>query len=171
MSVTGHAAPVASPTAKTLAALSAAGESGDADAVAELLAPDVVFHSPMTTRLWFEGKQEVTALHRDIFAVLDNVVTIEPLAVGDTGAFSFRARVRGVELEAMNLVRCNEEGQIVEFKVFIRPLPGLATLFAALPPRVSARRRGRLTGVLVATVARPLAFVVRTADRFAPAFL
>jgi len=152
-------------------ALRAAGESGDADALAELLAPDIVFHSPMTDRLLFEGKEEVVALHRDIFAVLDDIETTEPLALGDLRSFTFRARVRGEELEAMNLVRFNEEGQIVDSKVFVRPLPGLATLFATLPPRVSARRRSRFRGVLVASLARPLAFALRTADRFTPAFL
>lgn len=171
MSGSGPAAPSTSPVSPAITALRAAGERGEADAVAELLAPDVVFQSPMTTRVRFEGKEEVTALHRDIFAVLDDIATTEPLVVGDTGSFSFRARVRGVELEAMNLVRCNEHGQIVEFKVFVRPLPGLATLFATLPPRVSARRRGRLTGALVAILARPLAFALRTADRLAPRFL
>ena len=54
-----------------IAALRAAGERGDANAVAELLAPDVVFHSPLTTRARFEGREEVAALHRDIFAVLE----------------------------------------------------------------------------------------------------
>lgn len=86
-------------------------------------------------------------------------------------SFSFRARVRGVELEANNLVRFNERGQIAEFTVFVRPLPGLATLFATLPPRVSQRRRGRMRGMLVAFVARPLAFALRTVDRFTPIFL
>jgi len=75
------------------------------------------------------------------------------------------------DLETSNLVRFNEPGQIVEFKVFIRPLPGLVTLFAALPPRVSARRRGRLRGALAALLAAPLAFAVRTADRLTPRFL
>jgi hypothetical protein len=163
--------PAASPVSTALAALCAAGERGDADAVAELLAPDVVFHSPMTDRIRFEGKDEVAALHRDIFAVLDDIDTTEPLAGGDSGSFSFRARVRGVELEAMNLVRVNEQGLIVELTVFVRPLPGLATLFATLPPRVSARRRGRLKGTLVATLATPLAFTLRVADRLTPAFL
>jgi hypothetical protein len=163
--------PVADPVSAALAALRAAGESGDADVIAEVLAPDVVFHSPMTERIRFEGKEEVAALHRDIFAVFEDLDTTEPLALGDTRSFSFRARVRGVELEAINLVRFNEQGQIVEFKVFVRPLAALATLFAALPPRVSARRRGRLKGALAATLALPLAFVVRTADRFVPSFL
>ena len=171
MSVSDPAVPSASPVSTGIMALRAAGESGDADAVAELLAPDVVFHSPMTTRIRFEGKEEVAALHRDIFAVLEDLETTEPLALGDTRSFSFRARVRGVELEAINLVRFNEQGQIVDFRVFIRPLPGLATLFAVLPPRVSARRRGRLRGALAAFLTRPLAFALRTADRFVLRFL
>jgi hypothetical protein len=160
-----------SVSAPAITALRAAGERGDADAIAEFLAADVVFHSPLTTRVRFEGKEEVVALYRDIFAVLEDVETSEPLTLGDTQAFSFRARVRGAEFEAMNVVRVNEHGQIVEFTIFARPLPGLATLFSALPPRVSARRRGRLTGAMVAVVARPLAFAMRTADRFAPNFL
>jgi len=171
MSVSDPAVPSASPVSTGITALRAAGESGDADGVAELLAPDVVFHSPMTTRIRFEGKEEVAALHRDIFAVLEDLDTTEPLALGDTRSFSFRARVRGVELEAINLVRFNEQGQIVEFKVFGRPLPGLAMLFTTLPPRVSARRRGPATGALVALVARPIAFVLRSGDRLAPRFL
>jgi ketosteroid isomerase-like protein len=65
-------------------------EGGDADAVAELLAPDVVFHSPLTARLRFEGKAEVTALHRDIFAVLTDLHTTEPprSATRDHSAFA-----------------------------------------------------------------------------------
>jgi ketosteroid isomerase-like protein len=170
MSVSGTAKST-SPVSVAIKALRAAGERGDADAVAALLAPDVVFHSPMTDLVRFEGREEVVALHRDIFAVIEDIDTTEPLALGDTQAFSFRGHVRGERLEAMNVVRCNEQGQIVEFKVFVRPLPGLATLFATLPPRVSARRRGRLLGALVASVARPLAFALRIVDRSAPRFL
>jgi hypothetical protein len=158
-------------SASAITALRAAGERRDADAIAELLAADVVFNSPLTTRVRFEGKEEVVALYRDIFAVLEDIETTEPLTLGDTQAFTFRARVRGAEFEAMNVVRVNDDGQIIEFTIFARPLPGLATLFSALPPRVSARRRGRLMGASVALLARPLAFALRTADRFAPNFL
>jgi hypothetical protein len=76
-----------------------------------------------------------------------------------------------VEVEAISLVRFNEQGRIIEFKVFVRPLAGLGTLFAALPPRVSARRRGRLWGALATLLTRPLAFALRIADRFAPRFV
>jgi SnoaL-like domain len=118
--------PTTSPVTAAITALRAAGESGDANALAELFAADVVFHSPISARIRFEGREDVTALHRDIFAVLENIETTEPLTHGDTGSFSFRARVRGVALEAMNLVRVNEQGQIVECTVYARPLPGLA---------------------------------------------
>src|SRR5947207_10697326 len=171
MPVSSPASTSTSPASTAVAALRTAAERGDADAVAELLLPGVVLHSPRTARVRFEGKYEVAALHRDIFAVLDALETTEPLSLGDTRSFSFRALVRGVELEAVVLAHFDEQGQIVELKIFGRPLPAVATLFAALPPRVSARRRGRPTGALVAALARPLAFVLRTADRFTPRFL
>lgn len=171
MSVADPAAPSTSPASTATRAFRAAAERGDADAVAELLAPDVVFHSPMTERVPFVGRGEVAALHRDIFAVLEGLETSDPLALGDSRSFSFRARVRGVELEAHVLLHVNEQGQIDELKIFVRPLPALATLFGALPPRVSARRRGRLTGTVAAIVTWPLGFALRTADRFTPRFL
>jgi hypothetical protein len=160
-----------SVTTATTEALRVAGDKGNAAAVAELLAPDVVFHSPMSATRVFTGREAVAALHRDIFAILDDVVTSPSFVRGDTGVFSFRARVRGVEIEAMNQVRVNEEGLILDYTVFVRPLPGLVTLFATLPPRVATRRHGRPAGALVASIARPLAVVHRTVDRLAPRLL
>jgi hypothetical protein len=161
----------ASLTTATIDALRAAGEAGDAEAVADLLAPDVILHSPMSATKVFSGREAVTALHRDIFASLDDLVTSPTLVRSDTGAFSFQARVRSVRLEAMNHVRVDEAGQIVNYTVFVRPLPGLVTLFATLPPRVATRRHGRAAGVLVASVGRPLAVVHRAVDRLAPLLL
>jgi hypothetical protein len=171
MSVADLSAPSAAPASTTTDDFRAAGERGDADALAVLLAPDVVFRSPMTDRVRFEGRAEVAELHRDIFAILDGLQTTEPLALGNARSFSFTARIRGVELEAHVVLHLNDDDLIDDITVFIRPLPALATLFATLPPRVSARRRGRLHGVVAALLTRPIAFVVRTADRFVPWFV
>ena len=167
-----------SRTAATAATLSAAidvlrsaTERGDAEAVPDLLAPDVSFHSPLTSRARFEGKDEVVALLRDVFAVLENVQTDAPLAGDETRAFRFSASVRNVELGAVLYAIFDEHGLITEITVFGRPLPGAATLFATLPPRVSARRKGRLIGATVGVLARPLAFTMRTVDRCVPWFL
>jgi hypothetical protein len=171
MPAAASAARPVSPVSAATAAYRAAGESGDADAVSALLAPDVTLHSPLTERVRFEGRDEVTAMHRDIFAVLEELETGEPLARDDTRSFTFRARVRGVELNAMVLAEFNDKAQIAHLTLFGRPLPATAALFAALPPRVAARRRGPAIGALVALITRPIALVVRTADRLAPRFL
>ncbi|MDO8189248.1 nuclear transport factor 2 family protein [Conexibacter sp. JD483] len=159
------------PVPATIAAFRAAADRGDADAVAPLLAPDVALHSPLTDRVRFDGRDEVAALHHDIFAVLHDLRTSDPLRLGDRCAAPFSARVRGVELRAVILVQLDAQGLIADLEIYGRPLPALAALFSALPPRVSARRRGRLTGALVAVLARPLAFALHIADRLAPRFL
>jgi hypothetical protein len=81
------------------------------------------------------------------------------------------AYVCGAEFNAMMLADFNEHGQIADLTIFARPLPAVAALFAALPPSISARRRGAAMGAVVALVARPIAFVLRTCDRLAPRFL
>lgn len=151
--------------------LRAAAKNADAGALAPILAPDVVFHSPLTSRIRFEGREQVVALHRDIFAVVENLSTTEPLISGDTGVFTFSGTVRGLQLDAMNLVRADGQGKVVEFTIFARPLPAVATLFATLPPRVTTRRRGPAKGALVAALASPLGFALRTADVFVPRFI
>src|SRR5947207_4789866 len=113
MSTSHTAEPPAAGLCTAISALRAAAENADGDAVGDLLAPDVVFHSPLTSRIRFEGRDEVAALHRDIFAVIDNLSTTEPLTRGDSGAFSFSGHVRGQKLDAMNVVRVNEQGKIV----------------------------------------------------------
>jgi hypothetical protein len=168
MSVSSPDEPAAPGLVAAITTLRTAAENADGDALAEILASDVIFHTPLTARIRFEGRDEVTALHRDIFAVIKGLSTTEPLTRGDTGVFTFSGHVRGLKLDAMNLVRVNEQGKIVEFTIFARPLPALATLFATLPPRVTARRRGRAKGTLVAALATPLGFALRTADVFVP---
>ncbi len=171
MSVAVPDTPSVSPVSASIEAYRAAGERGDAEAVGALLARDVELHSPLTERVRFAGRDEVTAMHRDIFAVFEELETGEPLARDDTRSFTFSARVRGVELNAVVLAEFNEDAQIADLTLFGRPLPATAALFAALPPRVSARRRGPAMGALVALIARPIAFIVGTADRLAPRFL
>src|SRR5690348_5519518 len=115
-------APAASPVPATIAAFRAAADCGDADAVGELLAPDVALHSPLTERVRFTGRDEVTALHRDIFAVLEGLSTKDPLPQGDRCAAPFSARVRGVELKAVILIQLDEQERIADLEIYGRPL-------------------------------------------------
>jgi hypothetical protein len=49
-------------------------------------------------------------------------------------------------------------------RIFIRPMPGLAAVAAALGPRL-ARRRGRLRAAVVTAFTRPLVVLLSAGDR------
>lgn len=93
-------------------ALRAAAKNADGDALAPVLASDVVFRTPLTSRIRLEGREEVVALQRDIFEVIEDLSTTEPLTRGDTAVFTFSGRLRGLQLDAMNLVRIDEQGMV-----------------------------------------------------------
>lgn len=157
-----------SPALTGISALRIADQHGDVEALGELLAPDVVFRSPLVGRVRFEGKEEVMALHRDVFVVLKDRDASEPIVNDNTGSFNFTARVSGSELDGMVVAHFNEHGKIDELKVFGRPMVGLAALFLALPPRVSRRRGGRLASALVTMASWPLYLIVRLIDFAGP---
>jgi hypothetical protein len=75
----------------------------------------------------------------------------------------FRARVNGRPLEGTDIMRLDEQGRIRELNVFVRPLPALTALAAALAPRL-ARSTGRVRSATVAGMTRPLAAITRLAD-------
>jgi len=61
----------------------------------------------------------------------------------------------------------DESGLIEEITVFIRPLPGLTTLTAALVPPI-ARKHGRFRSAVARLLLTPLGLAARMGDRLAP---
>jgi hypothetical protein len=102
----------------------AAVESWDFDAAEELLAPDIVFHSPVTFHL-FVGRETVSRLLRLVGETFEEFRYTDELAVDGAHALIFRASVDGKELEGMDLLRFDEDGLIADFTVMVRPLSGL----------------------------------------------
>jgi hypothetical protein len=47
------------------------------------------------------------------------------LAGGDTAMLEFEADLYGGPVNGVDIIRCNDDGRIVEFRIFIRPLPAL----------------------------------------------
>jgi hypothetical protein len=47
------------------------------------------------------------------------------LAAGDTAMLEFEADLYGGPVNGVDIIRCNDAGRIVEFRIFIRPLPAL----------------------------------------------
>jgi hypothetical protein len=102
----------------------AAIERWDLDAVSELLAPEVVFHSPVTFHP-FVGREDVTRLLRLVAETFSDFRYTDELSADGADALVFRATVAGKELEGIDLLRFDDDGLITDFTVLIRPLSGL----------------------------------------------
>jgi hypothetical protein len=98
-------------------------KSRDAKELAALLADDVVFHSPVVhtpqrgkaiTHLYLMGAMHV--LNSEHFRY-------EREIEGEHDALlEFSTEIDGVQVNGIDLIQWNEAGQIVDFKVMVRPL-------------------------------------------------
>lgn len=92
----------------------------------ELLAPDAVFHSPI---VWTpqEGKPLVGMYLMGAFYVLANESFhyVRELHDDKHSILEFQTVVDGITIEGVDMLTWNESGQIVDFKVMIRPLKAI----------------------------------------------
>jgi hypothetical protein len=153
----------ATTTSQTFAA---AMRDRDFETLGATLADDVVLHSPITGSFPFEGREQVVALLRIVRDALEDLKPVAEFGDDDTHALMFEARVGRQKIQALDVLRFDAEGRIREFRVFIRPLPGLAALSAAMAPQVAARG-GRGRAALVGPPTRLQAFLARIGDRVA----
>jgi SnoaL-like domain len=143
--------------------LRVAFEARDLQGVAEALAPDVVLHSPITSSFRFVGRDEVAALLGIVRQVFEDLNYLAEFGEDRIRVLVLRARVNGQQLEGTDILRLDEQGRVSELKVFIRPLPGLTALAAALAPRL-ARDTGWARSAAVAGMTRPFAAITRLGD-------
>ena len=119
------------------AAFRAAVERQDIAAVAALLAPDFVFHSPVTFHP-FIGRETVTRLLEIVAATFEEFRYTDELRADGAHALIFRASVAGRELEGIDLLRLDEHGLICDFTVMIRPMSGLVPFAQAMGEKAVA---------------------------------
>jgi len=112
----------------------------DLEAMGELLADDVSFHSPVISEPGFQGKKAVMALYRVVFdAITDDEFTHE---YGDSSSrvFITNGKVLGQPFKATNLVEFDADGKVREIWVMARPLAGVAAIAEAIGSGLAARR-------------------------------
>jgi len=103
-------------------------ESGDREAVPELLAEDVVFRSPVVFRP-YEGRDIVAAvLTEGAMNVFEDFRYSDRFESDDAAALIFEARVGDRELQGLDLLRFDGEGRVRELTVMVRPMSGLNAL-------------------------------------------
>jgi SnoaL-like domain len=112
-------------------------ERRDLEAAAELFAEDIVFHSPITFHP-FVGRDTVTRLLGEVIEVFEDFRYTDELLTDGAHALIFRASVGDREIEGIDLLRMNSQGEIADFTVLLRPLSGLMPFAEAMAERAAA---------------------------------
>jgi hypothetical protein len=143
---------MAADPAETRQRFRAAMERNDHAAVVALMAPDIVLNSPII-RTQFQGRDAIGNLMAAVLASFEDLRYTAEMGDGELQMLAFRSRVRGREIDTVDLMRIGADGLVTEITVHIRPIVGLASVAAALGPRVA---RGRLAAFLLRLLAAPL---------------
>ena len=107
-----------------------------------LLADDVVFHSPIVhtpqhgralAKLYLMGAFQVLAAERAFRYVRE--------IVGERDAvLEFVTEIDGIAVNGVDMIRWNDEGKIVDFKVMLRPLKAIQTVHAQMARMLEAMK-------------------------------
>lgn len=111
---------------------------GDLSQVGELLAPDVVFRSPVA-HAPYTGAPVVGLILNTVSKVFQDF-RYHRSFVSDDGmstVLEFSARVGDKELKGIDMIRFNADGKMAEFEVMIRPMSGLQALAAEMASRLA----------------------------------
>ena len=101
-------------------------ESRDASLLDDLLADEVVFHSPVVhtpqrgkpiTRMYLTAAMHV--LMQGEFRYVRELVD------GNEMVLEFETELDGITINGVDMIRCNDAGQITDFKVMVRPLKAI----------------------------------------------
>ena len=123
--------------ANTAERFRAAVEREGIDAARELLAEDIVFHSPVTFHP-FVGRDTVMALLTLVSQTFEDFRYTDELAGDGTHALIFKANLAGRELEGIDLLRFDEHGLVDDFTVMLRPLSGLVPFAQIMGEKAAA---------------------------------
>ncbi|MEU0965779.1 nuclear transport factor 2 family protein [Streptomyces sp. NPDC005917] len=111
-------------------------ESGDTEAVAALLADDVVFTSPVAFKP-YAGKAITAAILRAVSQVFEDFTYVREIANPDgrDHALVFTATVAGKKLQGCDFLHLDENGRIDDLTVMVRPLSAAQALSEAMGAR------------------------------------
>lgn len=112
----------------------------DTSGLPDLLAEDAVFHSPVVHTPQ-RGRPLVLAYLTAAFQLLSDPTFryVREIVGQSDAALEFEAEIDGIRINGVDLIRWNEAGLIVEFKVMLRPLKAInlvhQRMAALLPSR------------------------------------
>jgi ketosteroid isomerase-like protein len=113
---------------------------GDPQALRQLLAEDAVFHSPVVHSPQ-AGRDKVFAyLHAASHVLGGEAFRYEREIVdGDQACLEFTTELDGIHINGVDLIRWNEEGKIIDFKVMVRPLKAINKVWEKMAAMLAAQ--------------------------------
>ena len=113
----------------------------DADALDGLLANDVVFHSPVVHTPQ-RGRPITTMYLAAAVAVFGNETFRYVREFRGTGeaVLEFVVTIDGIEVNGVDMIRWNDTGRIVDFKVMLRPLKAINLIHQKMGALLQAAR-------------------------------
>lgn len=114
-------------------------ETRDMSILNELLADNVVFRSPVAFQP-YPGKQVVFFILTNVIQVFENFSYHREFLSedGNNVVLEFSANVSDKKLKGIDMIQFNDEGQIIDFEVMIRPKSGLEALAVEMGQRIQA---------------------------------
>ena len=109
----------------------------DIQALAEALADEVYFHSPV---IWKPKQGKATAMLylSSAVRVLEDF-TYHRQFVGDNAVvLEFSARVGQLSVKGVDIIQFNDAGKITDFEVMVRPANGLQALGVAMAQQLAS---------------------------------
>ena len=101
-------------------------QTADSDALHAALAEDAVFHSPVVHTPQ-RGRHKVYLYLGAAFQVLNNDAFhyVREVENATDAVLEFETEIDGIIINGVDIIRWNSDGQIVDFKVMIRPLKAI----------------------------------------------
>lgn len=114
-------------------------ESRDMSILNELLAEEVVFRSPVAFQP-YPGKQVVFFILTNVIQVFEKFTYHREFISedGNNVVLEFSANVGDKKLKGVDMIQFNEEGQMIDFEVMIRPKSGLEALAVQMGQRMQS---------------------------------
>ena len=109
--------------------------------LADLLADDAVFHSPVVHTPQV-GKPIVMAYLIAASHVLgnDDFRYVRELVDGDEMMLEFVTELDGIAINGVDIIRWNGSGQITDFKVMVRPLKAINKVWEMMATQLAAAK-------------------------------
>ncbi|MBW8297760.1 nuclear transport factor 2 family protein [Sphingopyxis sp.] len=113
---------------------------GDSQTLRDMLAEDAVFHSPVVHSPQ-AGRDKVFAYLHAASHVLggDDFRYEREIIDGDQAMLEFATTLDGIHINGVDIIRWNNDGKIIDFKVMVRPLKAINKVWEKMGEMLAAQ--------------------------------